>query len=151
MEKENTKMFRNTHVILVGLVLAACANLPETTRTGVIRDVKIEQGVSPADLVAQIGDEVRWVNHRSGPVRIHFLGGALNHVSCAKGFTNFLGMKKESATIKADESSSLCFAQPGFVSYNVRMTDMVPGGERLEFGTIHVGSIPQPEVKGRRP
>ena len=138
---------RINHLILIGVLLAACAHLPETTRTGVIRDVKIEQGVSPADLVAQIGDEVRWVNHRAGSVRIHFLDGALEHVSCARGFTNVLGMKNESATIKPGEFDSLCFSQPGFISYHVRMADMVPGGEIIEPGVIRVGSVPQPQVR----
>jgi plastocyanin len=135
---------RNNYLILAGLLLAGCASLPETTRTGVIRDVKIEHGLYPSDLLAQIGDEVRWVNHRSGSVGIHFLGGALDHVSCTRGFSNFLGMKKESATIKPSESGSLCFSQAGFFSYNVRMADMVPGGELIEAGTIRVGSVPKP-------
>jgi hypothetical protein len=140
---------RINHLILIGLLFAACGSLPETTRTGVIRDVKIEHGVSPTDLLAQIGDEVRWVNHRSGPVRIHFLGGALDHVSCARGFRSFLGMKKESATIKPGEFESLCFSQAGFISYHVRMADMVPGGELIEPGIIRVGSVPQPQVRGK--
>jgi plastocyanin len=144
MEGTRTMKMRNSHLILVGLFLVGCASLPETTRTGVIRDVKIEHDLTPSDLLAQIGDEVRWVNHRSGSVTIYFLGGALDHVSCGRGFSNFLGIKKESATIKPSESGSLCFSQVGFISYNVRMADMVPGGELIEAGTIRVGSVPPP-------
>jgi len=132
---------RNGFLLLAVVLSVGCAGLPETSRSGSIHDVKIEHGISPSDLIVEIGDEVRWINHRSGVVQIDFLGNELDRVSCARGFTNWIGTKKESATIKANQSASLCFSQAGAVSYNVRMEAMVPGGKVIEPAIIRVGRL----------
>ncbi len=41
-----------------------CATLPQTTRTGDIHDIKIEEALSNVNLNVKIGDEIRWVNYR---------------------------------------------------------------------------------------
>jgi hypothetical protein len=125
--------------LILGLVgLTACA-MSTTTRSGEIHDVKIEEGLEPATLTAGIGDEIRWVNHRKLPVRIDFIGGALDEISCQRGFTNWIGMKKESATLGVNESASLCFAQATVIDYNVRMDSALPGGKRIVRGMVQVG------------
>ena len=112
---------------------------PPTTRSGEVHDVKIEEGVAPTSLAAGIGDEVRRVNHRSSDVRIDFLDGALDEVSCQRGFTSWMGMQKESATVGANKSASLCFAKGRVVTYNVRLDSALPGGKRIVQGEIRVG------------
>ena len=83
--------------LILGLIgLSACSMLaPPTTRSGEVYDVKIEETLTPAILTVGIGDEVRWVNHRTRPVRIDFLDETLDDVSCQRGFTNWMGMQKE--------------------------------------------------------
>ncbi|MBA5865131.1 MAG: hypothetical protein GDA67_00370 [Nitrospira sp. CR1.3] len=127
--------------LILGLFsISACAMLtPPTTRTGEVRDVKIEEGLAPTIVTVGVGDEVRWVNHRTLPVRIDFLGGDLEEVSCHRGFTNWVGMKKESATLGASESASLCFSKAGVVIYNVRMDSALPGGKQIVQGEVRVG------------
>jgi len=127
--------------LILGLIgLSACAmSTPATTRSGEIHDVKIEEGLEPATLTAGIGDEIRWVNHRRLPVRIDFLGGALDEISCQRGFTNWIGMKKESATLGVNESVSLCFAKATVIDYNVRMDSALPGGKQIVRGEVRVG------------
>ncbi|MDT8322450.1 MAG: hypothetical protein RQ826_18205, partial [Xanthomonadales bacterium] len=84
------------------------------------------------------GDEVRWVNRRSTPVKLEFLEDALEDVVCQSGFSSLLRRQQESATIKPNESASLCFGRVGTITYNARMDSPVAGGQMIESGTIRV-------------
>ncbi|HET6628812.1 MAG TPA: hypothetical protein VFG91_03460 [Woeseiaceae bacterium] len=113
-------------------------SIADTTRTGTIHDVNFEEGMTPSNLRVQLGDEVRWVNQRSTPVTVEFLGDALADVSCQRGFSNLLRRQQETATIEPNESASLCFGRVGTVTYNARMESPVAGGKTIESGTIRV-------------
>ena len=121
------------------LGIAGCAGVSSTSRTGVIHDVRFEERLTPANLRVQPGDEVRWVNQRSMPVTVEFLGEALDDVTCQRGFDNLIGRQQEITTIQPNQSVSLCFGNPGTVTYNARMDAAVAGGQMIESGTIHVG------------
>ncbi len=132
---------RNSYAwVLLGAVLcmglAACTG-PKTSRSGEIQTVNIETEPHPADVRVNVGDEVRWVNHRSLPVYLELVGDVT--LSCERGFSNFIGMRSESVKIKADKSVSACFSTVGLVKYNLRMEDAVPGGKQLTSGTVQVG------------
>jgi plastocyanin len=120
------------------LLIAGCASLPETTRTGAIHEVRFEEHLTPTSLVAQVGDEIRWVNRRSGPVTLEFLGDALDDIVCQKGFTNIFRRRQESISIAPNETASLCFGRVGVVTYNARMESAVAGGQTIESGTIRI-------------
>ena len=132
--------------LILGLIgLSACSMLaPQTTRSGEVYDVKIEEALTPAILTVGIGDEVRWVNHRTRPVRIDFLDETLDEVSCQRGFTNWMGMQKEATTVAVNESVSLCFAKAAVIDYNVRMDSALPGGKQIVRGEIRVGNSEAP-------
>jgi plastocyanin len=121
------------------LAIAGCAGVSSTSRTGVIHEVRFEEHMTPANLRVQPDDEVRWVNQRSLPVTVEFLGDALDDVTCQRGFDNLIGRQQEMATIQPNQSVSLCFGNPGTVTYNARMDSPVAGGQMIESGTIHVG------------
>ncbi|MEX2149140.1 MAG: hypothetical protein WD793_02925 [Steroidobacteraceae bacterium] len=127
------------------LVIAGCATIAgtggiaSTTRTGKIHDVKFEERMTPVNLRVQPGDEIRWVNQRSMPVTVEFLGDALDDVRCQSGFSSLLRRQQESASIQPNESASLCFGKVGTVTYNARMESAVAGGQTIESGTIHIG------------
>lgn len=104
-----------------------------------IHDVSFEERMTPTTVRVQPGDEVRWVNKRTMPVTVEFLDGALDDVTCQDGFDNMLRRQQESATIEPNQSASLCFVNPGTVSYNARMESSVAGGQNIERGTIRVG------------
>ena len=127
---------------LVGIALSvgltACAG-PQYSRSGEIHTVNIEQDIHPADLIVNIGDEVRWVNHRTLPVQLDLVGDVHDGLSCERGFSNFLGMKAESTTIKANESAAACFSKVGVIKYNLRMDSALPGGKAITSGTVQVG------------
>jgi plastocyanin len=135
--------------LIVGATLlataAGCASIrgtdsiSDTTRTGAIHTVNFAEHMTPASLQVQPVDEVRWVNQRSTPVTVEFLGDALDDVTCQSGFSSLLRRQQEEATIKANESVSLCFGKVGSVTYNVRMDSSVAGGQTIESGTIRVG------------
>ena len=123
------------------LAIAGCAGVSNTSRTGVIHEVRFEEHMTPANLRVQPGDEVRWVNQRSMPVTVEFLGDALDDVTCQRGFDNLIGRQQEMTTIHPNQSVSLCFGNPGMVTYNARMDSPVAGGQVIESGTIDVGEF----------
>ena len=141
-------MFSVKRLIAGAAVLATavgCASIrgtdsiSDTTRTGSIHDVNFEERMTPVNLQVQPGDEVRWVNRRSTAVTVEFLGDALDDVTCQTGFSSLLRRQQETATIKPNESASLCFGRVGTVTYNARMESPVAGGQTIESGTIRVG------------
>ena len=138
----------NIKQLMVGVALmatvAGCAaikgteSIANTSRTGTIHDVNFEDRMTPSNLWVRPGDEVRWVNKRSTPVTVEFLGDALADVTCQRGFSSLLRRQQETATIKSNESASLCFGKQGTVTYNARMESPVAGGQLIESGTIRV-------------
>jgi plastocyanin len=118
--------------------IAGTAGIADATRTGKIHDVRFETHMTPVNLWVRPGDEVRWVNQRSTPVTVEFLGNALDDVTCQSGFSSFLKRQQEAATIKPNESVSLCFGKAGTVTYNARMDSPVAGGQVIESGTIQI-------------
>ena len=60
------------------LMLAGCQTIggegmPTLTRTGDVKDVVIREGIEPASVTVNPGDEIRWINKRQGDVRVIFL------------------------------------------------------------------------------
>lgn len=105
---------------LVLISLAGCAN-QELHPSNNIRTIQIQETVEPSLLRAQVGDEIRWDNLSGRVVRVGFLG-TLNSetVTCEKGF-RWMGFMQDSATIKPNESVSLCFSKPSTIRFNVWM------------------------------
>jgi hypothetical protein len=71
-------------------------------------------------------------------VTVEFLGDALDDVTCREGFSSLIGRQQEEATIRPNDSASLCFATAGTVTYNARMDSAIAGGQEIESGTIRV-------------
>jgi plastocyanin len=140
-------MISTTRVTICGALLAlsvGCGTIASTTRTGTIHEVRFAERMTPTTLLVRPGDEIRWVNQRSTAVTVEFLEGAFDNLSCASGFSrrtlqNLRGRLQESATIRPNDSASLCFAGTGTISYNARMDSPVAGGQTIESGTIRVG------------
>lgn len=119
--------------------VAGTGRIAETSRTGTIHEVRFEERMTPTALRVQAGDEIRWINQRSMPVTVEFLGDALDDVTCQSGFSNLFRRQQESATISPSGSASLCFGKIGTVTYNARMESPVAGGQMIESGTIRIG------------
>jgi plastocyanin len=139
-------MFSVKSLMVCVILLAAvgCAairgtgGIEQTTRTGAIHEVRFEERMRPTRIRVQAGDEIRWINQRSMPVTVEFLGDALDDVTCQSGFSNLLRRQQETATIRPGDSASLCFGRVGTVTYNARMESPVAGGQLIESGVIEV-------------
>ncbi len=125
--------------LLAGLFgTAACASLPEMSRTQVVRDIDIEMQLSPSDLYVAPGDEVRWVNLRKEWVLIQIPALVSDDLLCQKGFTDWRGRLMESVKLEPNETAALCFKEPAEIRYNVRAQTAVGGGNLVMPGTVYV-------------
>src|SRR5512146_2704509 len=102
------------------LGVQGCLRHQETGRAGAaVRYVEIRSEVTPRTLYAQVGDEIRWQNLSSDPVRIGILDSKWrDHVVCEKGFKRF-GSMEDFVIIQPQEYVSLCFSKATTLRYNV--------------------------------
>ena len=125
-------------VALVFFVLG-CQGTPTVTRSGDVKDIIIGDNQSFGEMTVSPGDEVRWVNKRTAPVRIVFLDPVSDkQLSCQN---NFGGMMTPSNTAKlaTNETASACFRDPGYFRYTVRMESANMTGESNVSGVVKVG------------
>lgn len=132
---------RGVLVIAVGWTLSACASLPEISRTQAVHDVKIGEGLSPAELYVDQGDEVRWVNLRKEVVFVQIADLRKDDLACQRGFDDWRGALIESIEVEPNETVSLCFKEPGQVRYNVRAETAVGGGNSIFPGLLRIGAV----------
>ncbi len=114
-----------------------------------IHDIKVGESLNPPKLEVRVGDEIRWINTRSAPVRIVFVDPLKDRVSCQNEFEfgGLKGMFSDEAsnvgetTIEPNQYASLCISSPGSYSYNSRMVANTPGGETTLTGKIWVARM----------
>jgi len=133
-------MKRNQYLWAVLLFLPlGCESLPTVTRTGDVKDIIIGEKLSSAELLVSPGDEVRWINKRTAPVRVVFLDQVPNsRVSCKDNFGGWM-TRSDTAKLDTNETASVCFRDPGYVRYTVRMKSAAPSGEINVPGVVKVG------------
>ncbi len=123
---------------LVPLLLWGCAPLPKPPEEATVRYIQIREDALPRDLYASVGDEVRWQNLTSTPVRLGLLGTqVLDRATCQQGFSRF-GSLDDFVTIQPRGYVSLCFSLPGIVRYNVWLDADNPRGPMTPTGRIHL-------------
>ena len=134
------KSIRIVEIGFVALVcLGGCESIPTVTRSGDVKDIIIGDNLSSGEVVVSPGDEVRWVNKRTAPVRVIFLDPmADKQLSCKN---NFGGLMTPSNTAKlaTNETASACFRDPGYFRYTVRMESAGMTGEGNVPGVVKVG------------
>ena len=127
-------------ISFVALVfLAGCESTPTVTRSGDVKDIIIGDNLSSGEVLVSPGDEVRWINKRTAPVRIVFLDLVSDKQFSCKN--NFGGLMTPSNTAKlgTNETASACFRDPGYVRYTVRMKSADTTGELNVPGVIKIG------------
>jgi hypothetical protein len=103
-----------------------------------VRYIQIRDTVEPQVLYATVGDEVRWQNLRSDPVRINLLGSEdWTSPGCGKGFS-WLGMAREFVTIMPRDYVSLCLSRARTLRFNVWMDADDIRGRISSTATIRV-------------
>ena len=127
------------------------STLPTLTRTGEVKDVIISEGVEPTSVTVNPGDEIRWINKRRGNVQVIFLKPMTENLACQRNFGGPMGFgtkrNEYTAKIGSNKTASVCFREPGEMSYVVRAESSDHTGGQNMAGTISIG----PEYQARRP
>jgi len=135
----------------VGMILTlACAShqhFPESSLTGEVFEVKIDNSVTPQSVTAKRGDEVRWINMSNTPVDVSVVQTREELISCQKGFAStnlgylFGTSEYENivmATVRPNETASLCFAISGKYVYTLRKDPSTTGSLDKKSGAITI-------------
>ena len=134
-----------TKALLIGVLMlaglsAACArHVAHNPMT--IRTIEISDSVKPHTIYARTGEEIRWQNLRSNPVRVGFLSRRLlDELACRRGVPTFFGEVDDLVTIMPGESVGLCPLRPGVLQYNDWFDPDNPRGAISRTGAVHVES-----------
>ncbi len=132
------------------LVTVGCAShppFPESSLTGTIVEVKVGESITPKEITAKQGDEIRWVNTTSATVDISFEKSLDGAISCQKGFLSegwgylFGGSEPEFliiARLHSRDHVSLCFSTPGTYTYHVQGDKAATGHAIRRAGTVMI-------------
>ena len=121
------------------LLMLGCQGTPTVTRTGDVKDIIIGDNLSSGEIVVSPGDEVRWVNKRTAPVRIIFIDPVSDkQLSCKNNFGGLM-TPSDTAKLATNETASVCFRDPGYFRYTVRMESARTTGELNVSGVVKVG------------
>ena len=116
-----------------------CQGMPTVTRTGDIKDIIIGDDLSSREIAINTGDEVRWINKRTQPVRVIFLDAVLDkQLSCKNNVGGWM-TPSDTAQLGTNETASVCFRDPGYFRYIVRMGSAKTTGDINVQGVIKVG------------
>ncbi len=107
--------------LLMFVFMGGCESTPTVTRTGDVKDIIIGDKLSAAEVSVNPGDEVRWINKRTAPVRIVFLDPVINEkLSCKNNLGGWMS-RGDTARLATNETASACFREVGQFRYTVRM------------------------------
>jgi plastocyanin len=116
-----------------------CQAVPTVTRTGDVKDIIIGDDLSSREIAVNTGDEVRWINKRTQPVRVIFLDAVLDkQLSCKSNVGGWM-TPSDTAKLGKNETASVCFRDPGYFRYIVRMESALTTGDINIQGVIKVG------------
>ena len=116
-----------------------CQAVPTVTRTGDVKDIIIGDDLSSREIAVNTGDEVRWINKRTQPVRVIFLDAVLDkQLSCKSNVGGWM-TPSDTAKLGKNETASACFRDPGYFRYIVRMESALTTGDINIQGVIKVG------------
>ena len=140
-------------VLVVGLtvlVTVGCTGhqrFPESSSTGRVMEVTIDESVTPMSVTAKRDDEVRWINMSNRLVDVSVVQTREELISCQKGFSStnlgYLFGTSEyenivTAKVRPNEFASLCFAIPGKYVYTVIKDPSVTGSINKMTGSITI-------------
>src|SRR4029078_6854932 len=127
------------YLSLAALLVLGCQGLPTVTRTGDVKDVIIGDRLASGEITVNTGDEVRWVNKRSAPVRVILIDPVSDkQVSCKNNFGGWM-TSRDTAQLSTNETASICFRAPGTLRNTFRMKSARTAGEQNVSGVIKVG------------
>ena len=111
------------------LFVLGCQAVPTVTRTGDVKDIIIGDDLSSREIAVNTGDEVRWINKRTQPVRVIFLDAVLDkQLSCKNNVGGWM-TPSDTAKLDKNETASVCFRDPGYFRYIVWMESAKTTGD----------------------
>src|SRR5512140_2238351 len=131
--------------VLVTVGGASHPPFPESSLAGRIVEVKVSESLTPTEITAKQGDEVRWVNTTSAPVHVAFDKSLDGTISCQKGFQSegwgylFEGAAPDFlviARLHSQDHVSVCFSTPGTYTYTVQRDIAATGHATRLAGTV---------------
>ena len=129
-------------ILYLGVALVfvlGCQSTPTVTRTGDVKDIIIGDDMSAKEVAVNPGDEVRWINKRTAPVRVVFLDPVSDkQLSCKNNVGGWM-TPSDTAKLDKNETASACFRDPGYFRYVVRMESGLSTGDINVQGVIKVG------------
>ncbi len=138
-------------LILTGCQSMAGEGMPTLTRTGQVKDVVIQEDLSPRTLTVNPGDEIRWTNKRQGAASVIFLDPVMDTLSCERNFGSLVkktDRRQYTANLSSNDSASVCFSNGAQVRYVIRAASPEdPGGEINIPGTIRVAGAGEEESR----
>jgi plastocyanin len=121
------------------LFTLGCQGMPTVTRSGDVKDIIIGDNLTSGETAVNTGDEVRWINKRTQPVRVIFLDAVLDkQLSCKDNVGGWM-TPGDTAHLATNETASVCFRDPGYFRYIVRMESSKTTGDINVQGVIKVG------------
>ena len=121
------------------LLVLGCQGTPTVTRTGDVKDIIIGDDLLSKEIAVNTGDEVRWINKRTQPVRVVFLDPVSDkQLSCKNNVGGWM-TPSDTAQLGKNETASACFRDPGYFRYIVRMESALTTGDINVQGVIKVG------------
>ncbi len=119
--------------------VVGCQGMPTVTRTGDVKDIIIGDDLTSGHIAVGPGDEIRWINKRTAPVRIIFLDPEWDkQLSCKNNFGGWM-TRSDTAELATNETASVCFRDAGTFKYTVRMESVRASGDVNVSGIIKVG------------
>ncbi|MDP3090686.1 MAG: hypothetical protein Q8N04_08415 [Nitrospira sp.] len=116
-----------------------CQGTPTVTRTGDVKDIIIGDTLTSGAIAVNPGDEIRWINKRTAPVRVVFIDSVSDkQLSCNNNFGGWM-TPSGTAQLTTNQSASVCFRDAGTFRYTVRMESAMTTGELNVPGVITVG------------
>ena len=126
---------------LLFVVLVGCAIFPKADTPLRIHDIHIndQNSITPAELYAVVGEEIRWHNDLSNPIYLGFLSvQPMQQTGCERGFKTWYGAMKDIVRIPAGQYVSLCFFQSRMVRYNIWTDIADPVNSMSPTAVIHL-------------
>jgi plastocyanin len=121
------------------LFVLGCQGMPTVTRSGDVKDIIIGDNLMSSETAVNTGDEVRWINKRTQPVRVIFLDAVLDkQLSCKNNVGGWM-TPSDTARLATNQTASVCFRDPGYFRYIVRMESAKTTGDVNVQGVIKVG------------
>ena len=79
------------YLSLAVVLVLGCQGMPTVTRTGDVKDIIIGDNLTSGEITVNPGDEVRWVNKRTAPVRVILIDPVSDkQLSCKNNFGGWM-------------------------------------------------------------